>query len=323
MKAVLCRRYGSPDVLTLEDVPMPAPAKGEVLVKVFASSVNSRDWRLMRADPFLVRLSLGPLKLKQPILGADVAGRVEAIGAGVARFQPGDEVFGLVHEFDSGTFAEFVCIREDDLVRKSPDVPFEQAAAIPLAALTALQALNGHGKLQPGKKVLIHGASGGVGSFAVQLAKILGAEVTAVCSTKKTEMAHALGADRVIDYTRDDFAKSESRFDLILAINGNRSIFDYRRALAPRGVYIMVGGETRQLFQALILGPLLSLFGERMMRPLSQTNRRGDLEYLKTLLDEGKLTPVIDRSYTLAAVPDAMRYVEAGRATGKVVITVA
>ena len=245
MKAIVYTHYGPPEVLKLEDVQKPVPQDDEVLVKVHAASANAADWHLMRGQPFLMRLmGFGLLKPKNTILGSDIAGRVEAVGRNVKQFQPGDEVFGNIQ----GGFAEYVCAREDALVLKPANISFEEAAAVPLAALTALHGIRDKGQIKPGQKVLINGASGGVGTFAVQIAKYFWAEVTAVCSTEKMEMARSIGADHVIDYTQEDFTKSGWHYDLILGVNGFRSIFDYKRALSPRGIYVMAGGNTAQLF---------------------------------------------------------------------------
>jgi NADPH:quinone reductase-like Zn-dependent oxidoreductase len=266
MKAVVYDSYGPSEVLRLKDVAKPSPKDNEVLVRVYAASVNAADWRMMRADPFLVRLYAGLLKpTKFQTLGADIAGRVEAVGKNVHQFHPGDEVFGDVFASGFGGFAEYKCASESELVLKPANISFDEAAAVPLAALTALHGLRDKGQIQPGQKVLINGASGGVGTFAVQLAKYFGAEVTAVCSTGKVDLARSLGADHVIDYTQEDFTRSGRQYDLILAANGNRSIFDYKRVLTSKGAYVMAGGNTGQLFQVLLLGPLISLFGKQKM----------------------------------------------------------
>ncbi len=323
MKAIGYTQYGSADVLQLKEVDKPVPGDNEVLVKIHAASVNAADWRLMRAKPFLVRLYLGLLRpTRFQTLGADIAGKVEAVGKNVTQFQPGDEVFGDMAEDKFGGFAEYKCAHEDHLVLKPSNLSFEEAAAVPLAAMTALHGLRDEGQIRPGQKVLIKGASGGVGTFAVQLAKYFGAEVTAVCSTSKVEMSRALGADFVVDYTQKDFTGYGRRYDLILAVNGNRSIFAYKHALKPRGIYVMVGGKTAQLFQALLLGPLLCMFGKQKMGALTSISNQKDLQFLKELLESGKLKPVIDRRYSLNEVPDAIRYVEEGHAKGKVVINI-
>lgn len=323
MKAIVYKEYGSPDVLHLEEVAMPIPADGEVLVKVQAASVNAADWRLMRADPFLARLYTGLFKpTRFQILGGDIAGRVEAVGNDVSQFKVGDEVFGEVSASGFGGFAEFKCARENELVLKPANLSFEEAAAVPLAALAALQGLRDKGQIQSRKKVLIYGASGGVGTFAVQIAKCFGADVTAVCSTAKMELARSLGADHVLDYTQEDFTQSGARYDLILAANGDRSIFDYKRALNEGGIYVMVGGKAGQLFQALLLGPWISMLGSKKMRAVTSKPNQEDLLFLKGLIESGKVRPVIDRRFPLSEVANAVRYIEAGHATGKVVISV-
>jgi len=321
MKAIVYSEYGSPDVLLLREVKQPVPADNEVLVKVQAASVNAADWRLMRAVPFLARLYNGLFRPKRiTILGGDIAGVVEAVGSQVTHFKPGDVVFGDVFASNFGGFAEYKCALEKELALKPPSLSFEEAAAVPLAGMTALQALRDAGRIQPGQRVLINGASGGVGTFAVQLAKYFGAEVTAVCSTGKMKMARALGADHVIDYTREDFTQSGLQYDLILAANGSRSIFEYRRALNSDGTYVMSGGTGSQLFQAMLLGPLLSMFSKQKLCALSSVPNQKDLHLLKELLETGKLIPVIDRLYTLEQTPEAVRHVEQGHAKGKVVI---
>lgn len=321
MKAIVFTEYSSPEVLQLAELPQPIPRADEVLIKVRAASVNAADWRMMSADPFLVRFYSGLLKPKKITrLGADIAGVIEAVGSDVTQFKPGDEVFGDVFTSGMGSFAEYKCAPERELVLKPAKVTFEEAAAVPLACMTALHALRDVGRVRAGERVLINGASGGVGSFAVQLAKYFGAEVTAVCSTKKIELARALGADHVIDYTREDFTGGGNQYDLIVAVNGYRSIFDYWRTLAPEGRYAMIGGGSAQLFQALLLGPLLSIGGRKMAAVSSKPNQR-DLRFIKELLETGKIKPLIDRRYPLSEVPEAIRYVEAGHASGKVVIT--
>lgn len=323
MKAVVYTEYGSPDVLHLQEVKKPTPKDNEVLVKVHAASVNAADWRLMRADPFLVRLmSGGLLKPKHTILGADVAGRVEAIGTSVTQFQPGDEVFGDLSNYGLGGFAEYVCASEDAFALKPVNMTFEQAAAVPLAGVTALQGLRDKGKVQSGQKVLINGASGGVGTFAVQIAKSFGAEVTAVCSATKVEMVRSIGADHVIDYTREDFTQNGRHYDLILAANGYHPISDYKRVLSSNGIYVMVGGSMAQLFQALLLGPWMSMTGGKKMGALTAKANQRDLVFMTQLLEAGKVVPVIDRCYSLSELPEAIRYVEEGHAIGKVVIDV-
>jgi NADPH:quinone reductase-like Zn-dependent oxidoreductase len=317
MKAAVRTKSGSPDVLQLKEVEKPTPKDNGVLVKVHASSINKADLYLLR-HPFLVSLVGGRLlKPKREILGTDIAGRVEAVGRDVRQFQPGDEVFGGA----SGGFAEYVCAREDALVLKPANVTFEEAAAVTVAAITALQGLR-KGHVQSGQKVLINGASGGVGTFAVEIAKSFGAEVTAVCSTGKLDMVRSIGADHVIDYTQEDFTKSGQRYDLIIAANGYHPILHYRRALSPKGICVTTGGSMAQIFQAILLGPLISLIGSKKMGSMgiAKLNQK-DLVFLKELLEAGKLVPVIDRCYPLSEVAEAFRYFEEGHVKGKVVIT--
>jgi len=322
MKAIVYTKYGAPDVLELKEVEKPTPKDDEVLVKVHAVSANAADLHLLRGDPFLFRLMSGLLKPKNTILGADIAGRVEAVGKNVKEFQPGDEVFGDISACGRGGFAEYVCARENALVLKPACLTFEQAAAVPMAAVTALQGLRDKGQIQPGQKVLINGASGGVGTFAVQIAKSFGAEATAVCSTRNVAMARSIGADHVIDYTQEDFTKNGQRYDLILAANGYHPISAYKRALSPKGMYVMTGGSGAQMFQAMLLGPLISMTGSKKMGNLLAKPNQKDLVFVKELLEASKVVPVIDRLYTLSEVPEAIRYLEEGHAKGKVVITV-
>lgn len=321
MRAIVYEQYGSPDVLKLQEVPKPEPKANEVLIKLHATALNAADWHMLRADPFLVRFEAGLRAPKRHILGADIAGEVEATGSAVTQFVVGDEVFGEITASGWGGFAEYVCAQEAHLAPKPANLTWEQAAAVPMAAFTALQALRDKGQVQPGQKVLIHGAGGGVGTFAVQLARVFGAEVTAVCGPRNVQQAQALGADHVIDYTKTDFAQQDQQYDLILAVNGSRSLADYRRALRPGGVYVMVGGSTGQMFQALALGPLFSLAGDRKMGNLLAQANQKDLFYLKELIEAGKVTPIIDRCYPLEQAPEAMRYLEEGHAQGKIVIT--
>ena len=319
MKAITYTEYGSPDVLKLTEVEVPTPEDHEVLIKVLAASVNPLDWRLLRGRPFFTRLLMGGLRRPKPTRpGVDVAGRVDAIGRSVTGFRPGDEVFGTCR----GSFAEFACAAEDKLAPKPAEVPFEEAAAVPVAAISALQALRDKGGIRPGQKVLIDGASGGVGTFAIQIARQFGADVTAVCSTGNVDRARSLGAGHVIDYTREDFTKSGERYDLIVAANSHRPIFDYRRALRRDGTYVMVGGGWSQIFQAVLLGPLLSRIGSMKMTFFVARINRTDLAFLGDLLAARKIVPVIDRRYALSDVAEAVRYLEGGHARGKVVITV-
>jgi NADPH:quinone reductase-like Zn-dependent oxidoreductase len=270
----------------------------------------------------LTRLAFGLLRPKHKILGADVAGRVEAVGGNVTQCRPGDEVFGDLSGCGFGGFAEYVCAGEDALALKPANTSFEEAAAVPSAAATALQGLREGGQIQHGQTVLINGASGGVGTFAVQIAKSFGAEVTGVCSASKMDMVRSIGADRVIDYTRDDFTKNGRHYDLIFAANGNHPISAYKRALSPEGTYVMSGGSEPQMFQAMLLGPMISMTGNKKMGNLLKKSNKKDLGVLKEFLEAGKITPVIDRTYPLAEVPEAIGYLETGHARGKVVITV-
>jgi NADPH:quinone reductase-like Zn-dependent oxidoreductase len=318
MKAITYRHYGSPDVLQCEEIEKPAAGDNEVLIRVRAASVNPLDWRLMRGKPLLTRLMIGGLRKPKSIrTGRDVAGRVEAVGRNVTQFKAGDDVFGACR----GAFAEYVCAAEDQLALKPTRLSFEEAAAVPVAALTALQGLRDQGRIRQGQKVLVDGASGGVGTFAVQIAKSFGAEVTAVCSPRNMDIAGSIGADQVIDYTRADFTKSGRRYDLILAANAYHSIFDYRRALSQDGIYVLAGGGWSQILQAMVLGPCVSLIGRRKTRFFMAKINQKDLDLLKDLLEAGKVVPIIDRRYPLSGVAEALRYLEEGHAQGKVVIS--
>jgi NADPH:quinone reductase-like Zn-dependent oxidoreductase len=321
MKAIVYHAYGSPDVLQLEEVEKPAPRDDEVLIKVSATAVNPADWHLLRANPFLARLYNGLFKPKRTILGSDVAGRVEAIGRNVRQFQPGDEVFGDLFEY-WGAFAEYVCIPVNRLVLKPANVTFEEAAAVPLSGGTALQGLRDKGQIKPGQKVLIQGAGGGVGTFAVQIAKAFGAEVTAVCSTRNVDLMRSLEADHIIDYTQEDFTKNGQQYDLVLAANGYHPISAYKHALRPGGRYVTTGGSNAQSVQAMFLGPWMSMTGGKKMGNLMVKPNLKDLAFLKELLEEGKVVPVIERRYPLSEVAEAIRYLEEGHARGKVIITV-
>jgi len=321
MKAMMYTQYGSPDVLKLTEAAKPVPNGNEVLIKVCASSVTFGDLAAVKGEPFMVRFTLGLREPKFKIPGKDVAGQVEAVGAGVRQFKPGDEVFGDLSESGWGAYAEYVSVPENALVRKPANVTFEAAAAVPESAVVALQGLRTKGQIQSGQKVLIYGASGGIGTFAVQIAKSFGAEVTGVCSTRNLEMVRSLGADHVIDYTEEDFTQNGDQYDLILATAGYRSIFDYKRALAPGGHYVATGGEMAQIFQPMLLGPLVSNRG-RNMSNLAMKPDTKDLKFIKELIEAGKVTPVIDKSYPLSEIPEALRYYAKGRSRGKVVITV-
>ena len=327
MKAIRYDRYGPSDVLELREIDVPAVGDDEVLVRVRAASVNPLDWHFMRGTPYLVRALAGLSRPRASAarLGADMAGSVEAVGQNVTGFQPGDEVFGGLEE--RGTLAEYISVRADAVVLQKPaGLTFEQAAAVPVAAFTALQALRDKGRVQPGQKVLVNGASGGVGTFAVQIAKALGAEVTGVCSTANVGMVASIGADHVVDYTREDFTRAERRYDLLIDIAGNRSLAETRRVLAPKGALVVVGGPNKgrwigpfgRTIRMLLQSPAVS---QRMVSFLAHQNR-DDLAVLRELLDAGKVTPVIDRAYRLNQVAEAVRYLETGHARGKVVITV-
>ena len=321
MKAIVRTKYGSPDILELLEINKPDPLDNQVLVRVHAAAVNPLDWHILRGEPFLVRLmGFGLLKPKHQILGADMAGRVEAVGKNVIQFKSGDEVFGS----SMGGFAEYACVREDKLVLKPAAITFEQAAAVPVAGITALQALRDHGRIQAGHYVLINGASGGVGTFAVQIAKALGAHVTGVCSGQNLEMVRSIGADQAIDYTKEEFWRSGKEYDLILDNAAFQSIRKSLHALQPNGVYVLVGGSssTATILQSLILNPLISRMEGRKLVSFMASVNQPDLAVLEELLEAGKVVPVIDGKYSLGEVPQAIRYVEEGHTRGKVVITV-
>ena len=323
MKAITYQSYGSPAVLELQEVDEPVVKDDEVLVGVRAASVNPRDWHFMRGLPYFMRLQFGLRKPKSTALGSDMAWQVEAVGKNVTRFRPGDEVFAHVL---AGGFAEYTCVSEEVLGLKPANLTFEQAAAVPLAALTALQGLRDHGRVQPGQKVLIIGASGGVGTFAVQIAKWFGAEVTGVCSTRNADMVRSLGADHVVDYTQEDFTRRGQKYDLVLQLAGTRSPSECRRALTPKGTLLLSSGESRarwfgpvaRIIKAVALSPFVS----QRLSPFEAKRSSADLQVVKELIEAGTVTPVIDRTYSLSEVPDAIRYLEAGHARGKIVITV-
>jgi NADPH:quinone reductase-like Zn-dependent oxidoreductase len=324
MQAIIYTTYGSPDVLQLNDVAKPTPKDNEVLVSVHAASANPLDWHLMRAEPFLARFANGLLKPKNTKLGADIAGRAEAIGSNVTQFHVGDAVFGAISITELGGFAEYVCAPEALLALKPTTLTFEQAAAVPIAAFTALQGLRDKGHIQSGQKVLVNGASGGVGTFAVQIAKSYGTEVTGVCSTRNVDMVRSIGADHVIDYTKEDFTRMGQQYDLIFDAVGNRSVSDYQRALSPDGICSVAGFTTMsRLFQVILLGAWVSKTGSMkigLMKTASPNKK--DLVVIKELLEAGKVVPVIDRPYPLSQVSEAIRYLETGHARGKVVIAV-
>ena len=332
MKAIVYSEYGSPDVLELQEIDKPAVKDDDVLIRVRAASVNPLDWHFMRGEPYFMRAKSGLRRPGNQRLGADYAGEVEAIGKNVTQFHPGDEVFGTQYHpgnelFAPGdrAFAEYLCASEDALVTKPANLTFEQAAAAPVAALTALQGLCDRGQIQPGQKVLINGASGGVGTFAVQIAKSFGAEVTAVCSTRNVDLVRSIGADRVIDYTQEDFTSGEQRYDLLFDTVGNHSLSECRGLLASGGTYLLVGARTGRWLLPLpriLAAAMLSRFVSNKMVLVEVKRNKEDLLVLKELLETEKVTPIIDRTYTLSEVPEAIRYLEEGHAQGKVVITV-
>jgi len=323
MKAAVFNRYGSPDVVRIIDAEKPLPTDNEVSIEVRAASLNPLDWHLMRGMPYAVRIQAGLGKPKDTRLGCDVAGRVEAVGGSVRQFKPGDEVFGSCR----GALAEFACTSESALVIKPNNVTFEQAASAPLAAFTALQGLRDRGRIQAGQKVLINGAAGGVGTFAVQIAKWFGADVTGVCSTRNLEMVRSIGADRVVDYTQEDFTKATARYDLILDCAGSQSVSACRRVLNPTGTYVVVGGPTGRwmigFLARLVTALVLSRFVSQTLVVVAAKRSKEDLTILSDLMKAGKVTPVIDRRYRLREVPEAIGYLEHGHARGKVVITLA
>jgi NADPH:quinone reductase-like Zn-dependent oxidoreductase len=320
MKAIVYTRYGPPGVLQTKEVARPTPKDDEVLIKVQAVSLNRSDWEGLSGTPLYARFG-GFLRPRHHILGSDVAGRVEAVGRNARRFQPGDEVFGDVSG-SLGGFAEYVCAREGVLALKPPGMTFEEASTIPQAGVISMQGIHNKGKVQPGQKVLINGAGGCTGMFAVQLAKLYGAEVTGVDYSSKLDFMRSIGADHVIDYTREDFTKSGHQYDLILDVVAHRSVFAYRRALAPNGRYFAVGGSMGTLFQILLIGPLIGRGGGKKIRILAVIPNLEDMARMTELCEAGKVVPVVDRRYPLSEVPEALRYLGEGLAKGKVVITV-
>ena len=324
MQAIVYHRYGSPDVLELQEIPKPTPAEGQVLIRVHAASVNPYDWHFLRGTPSFIRLFIGMRRPKFPRLGADVAGVVEAVGAKVAPFKPGDAVFGTA----KGSFAEYACAATSQLAVKPQEISFEQAACLPIAGITALQGVRDKGKVQTGQTVLINGAAGGVGTFAVQIAKSLGARVTGVCSTRNVELVRSIGADEVIDYTREDFARSAQHYDLLFDLVGNRSLADYLCAVKPHGTYIMCGGggpdrSTIGLLAQLLQNAVRSHFVSQKMPGLHAKINGEDLAILAGLVQRGTVIPVVDCTYSLPETAEAIRHVESGHARGKVVIAVA
>jgi len=320
MAAAVREVYGTPEVLRVEDVAIPALGEEEILVRVVSSSVNPLEWHILTGTPYLARLRVGLRRPKRPNLGADIAGIVVAVGGGVTEFAPGDEVFGETW----GAYAEFAVAKEKALTHKPENVTFAEAGSVAIAAFTALQGLRNHGGIKSGDRVLINGASGGVGTFAVQIATALGAEVTAVCSTRNVAMVTSLGADRVIDYTSEDFAATGRSYDLVLDTVGNRSILQSRSLLAPNGVYVGIGGpkKTFALLARMAGQAIVSVFGKRRMRSMLAKVDKDDLEFLSQMLESGRVTPVIDRTYPLRDVADALRHQGEGHARGKTVIAV-
>lgn len=322
MKAIVCRKYGSPDVLELSEIEKPIPTSTQVLVNIKATSLNYGNLVLLKGSPFLARFAFGLFKPKFAIPGGDIAGVVEAVGNEVKNFQPGDEVFGDLSACGWGGFAEYVAVPENALAIKPVNLSFEEAAAVPMAGVTALQAIKNKGKIQSGQKVLINGASGGVGTFAVQIAKAFGAEVTGVCSTRNIDILQSIGADQTIDYTLVDFKELKESFDLIIAVNGYQAISTYKRALNANGNYVMVGGSGSQLTEAIVMGPWMSMIGSKKMSSMLHRPSQHDLILLKELIEEGKLKPIIDQCYKLSEIAEAFTYFEKGHAQGKVIITV-
>ena len=320
MKAIVCTKYGSPDILQFTEVEKPAPNDDQVLVQVCAASLNAADVETLRGDP-IVRIA-APFRPMYKILGSDIAGRVQAVGTDVTQFAPGDEVWGdLSFPHGLGAFAEYVCVKENALAPKPASMTFEEAAAYPQAAMVAMQSLRDKGRIQPGHKVLINGAGGGMGVFAIQLAKHFGAEVAGVDSAKKLDLMRSLGADHVMDYAREDYTRSGQRYDLILDVAAYRSVFDYSRALTPDGTFMVVGGSMATLLQVVLLGSLISKLGSKRMGINAwEPNKREDLAFLAELFEAGKVVPVIDRRYGLPEVPEAFRYLGDGRALGKLVV---
>jgi len=322
MKAIVYTKYGSPDVLELKEVEKPTPKDNEALVKVHAASLNAPDLDFLRGR-FFARFQ-GLFKPKFNILGSDIAGRVESVGGNVKQIQPGDEIIVNSFGYGFGGFAEYVCVPENVLTLKSASITFEEASTLPSSAIIALQGLRDKRQIQPGQKVLINGAGGGTGTFAVQIAKYFGAEVTAVDSTKKLDMLRSIGADHIIDYTQEDFTKNGQRYDMIFDVVASHSTFDYKRALSPRGIYIVVGGSTARLFKILFLGPLITIIGSKKIGMAAwKPNKKEDLVFINELLEAGKVVPVIDKCYPLSETAEALRHLEEGFSfQGNIVITV-
>ena len=321
MKAIVCTEYGNADVLKMQDITQPTPSNDEVLIKIKATSINISDWYLLTGKPLMLRAESGIRKPKLSVLGADVAGVVEAVGPNASKFKIGDAVFGDLSWASRGGFAEYVAVSEKHLAAKPENVSFEDASAVPISAVTALQALRDRAEIQTGQKVLINGASGGVGSYALQLAVYFGAEVTAVVSTRKVEQARQLGAAHVVDYTQEDFTQQNDRYDLVLGVNGNRSPFEYRKVLAPNGMCVIVGGTMRQIFQGMLLGPIATMGRNMKIGSFMVKESTDDLAFVADLIAENRIISLIDRCYPLDQGIDAMRYFGEGHANGKVIIS--
>ncbi len=318
MKAVVYEKYGPPEVHQIKEISKPIPNENEILVKIHASAINSSDSTLTRGKPFLGRLWQGFLKPKNKTLGSDIAGQVEAVGRNIKEFKPGDEVFGDIGDVGFGGFAEYITIPEKTIVLKPTNLTFKEAASIPQASVVALQGLRNHGQIKKGQKVLINGASSGIGIFAVQIAKYFGAEVTGVCSTKKIDMIHSIGADNVIDYAKEDFTKSGQHYDLIFDLHVSHSISEYKRALTPHGTYIACDFNPTSIF----LGPIISLFGSKRVKSYMAKLNKKDLSYIRQLIESGKIKPIIDRCYSLNQIAEAINYYEEKHTKGKIVIKV-
>ncbi len=324
MKAIVYTKYGLPDVLKYKEVEKPTPNDDEILIKVYAAALNFADWGLLRGKPFPVRFMGGGIfKPQNSILGGDMAGKVEAVGNNITQFQPGDEVFGDLSVCGWGSLADYVCVPETAVAQKPANITFEQAAAVPIAGITALQGIRDTGQIKAGQKVLINGTSGGVGSFAVQIAKAFDTEVTAVCSTSKMEMVRSIGADHVIDYKQEDFTQNGQRYDLIVGVNGYHPLSHYKRALASGGIYVCAGGTMPQVFQALLLGSLVSMNSDKKLTSMgvAQPNQK-DLEFLSELIKAEKIVPVIDQCYPLRETAAAFRHFGEGHTKGKIVISI-
>ncbi|HWL23691.1 MAG TPA: NAD(P)-dependent alcohol dehydrogenase [Ureibacillus sp.] len=322
MKAIVCEQYGTPDVLELREINKPFPTESEVLVKIHSSSINYGNLVVLKGKPYLARFAFGLTKPKYSIPGGDISGTVEAIGKDIKLFKVGDEVFGDLSTCGWGGFAEYVTVPENALALKPNNISFEEAAATPMAGVTALQALRDKGKIKSEHKVLIYGASGGVGTFAVQIAKSFGAEVTGVCSTRNVEILRSIGADHIIDYTKEDITKHKDYFDLVLGVNGSNSITTYKSVLKPNGNFVHVGGSESQLYQTIFLGPFISMTSSKKFSSVLQRANQKDLHDVRELLEQGKVKPIIDKQFRLCEVKDAFNYFQEGHAQGKVVITI-